>query len=123
MAHMKQSFYSRELSNLVTQIGIHRQFIKGTLYEKRVKCGKPGCRCSRGQLHKYWCVSYRENKKVRTIYVKESEVENARRLTENYRIIKELVNKISLLNIEYLQNICQGTTLGWVRGEAEKTQP
>jgi hypothetical protein len=28
-----------------------RPVVKGTLYELKRKCGKPGCKCARGELH------------------------------------------------------------------------
>lgn len=33
--------------------------VRGTLYERRRRCGRPGCRCARGELHvgQAFCVS------------------------------------------------------------------
>jgi hypothetical protein len=37
--------------------------IKGSVYELRRKCGKPGCRCTRGELHRSMVVTDSEKGK------------------------------------------------------------
>ena len=39
--------------------------IKGTVYELRRRCGKPGCRCAKGELHARMVVSATEGGKTR----------------------------------------------------------
>ena len=39
--------------------------IKGTVYELKRKCGKPGCKCARGELHGRYVVSASERGKTR----------------------------------------------------------
>jgi hypothetical protein len=42
-----------------------RPVIKGTVYELRRRCGKPGCRCARGQLHARMVLSASQGGKTR----------------------------------------------------------
>ena len=39
--------------------------IKGTVYELKRKCGKPGCKCAQGELHSRMVVSASEGGKTR----------------------------------------------------------
>ena len=39
--------------------------MKGTVYELKRKCGKPGCKCAKGELHTRMVVSASEKGKTR----------------------------------------------------------
>jgi len=54
-----------EIKGLVKPFFSDRPVIKGTVYELKRKCGKPGCRCARGQLHHRMVVSASERGKTR----------------------------------------------------------
>ena len=48
-----------ELVELI-QVGYERKpMVKGTVYELARKCGKVGCACTRGQLHRSMVLSWR----------------------------------------------------------------
>ncbi len=58
----------RRLSDELRQL-IHPSFsdkpvIKGSVYELKRKCGKPGCKCAQGQLHSRMVVSASEKGKT-----------------------------------------------------------
>ena len=46
-----------EMKRLVEPFFSDRPVIKGTVYELRRRCGKPGCKCAKGQLHARMVVS------------------------------------------------------------------
>jgi len=54
-----------EIKGLVKPCFSDRPVIKGTVYELKRKCGKPGCRCARGELHHRMVVSASERGKTR----------------------------------------------------------
>ena len=54
-----------EIKGLVEPLFSDRPVIKGTVYELKRKCGKPGCKCARGQLHARMVVSASEGSKTR----------------------------------------------------------
>ncbi len=69
----KQNFSHLRLSlrNLVDQIAqlvepffSDKPVIKGSVYELKRKCGKPGCRCAKGELHSRMVVSASEKGKT-----------------------------------------------------------
>jgi len=54
----------REMKQLVEPFFSDRPVIKGTVYELRRRCGKPGCKCAQGELHARMVVSASEKGKT-----------------------------------------------------------
>lgn len=54
-----------EMKRLVEPFFSDRPVIKGTVYELRRKCGKPGCKCAQGELHARMVVSASEKGRTR----------------------------------------------------------
>jgi hypothetical protein len=54
-----------EIAGLVKPVFSDRPVIKGTVYELKRKCGKPGCKCAQGELHSRMVVSASERGKTR----------------------------------------------------------
>ncbi len=54
-----------EIEGLVKPVFSDRPVIKGTVYELKRKCGKPGCKCAQGELHTRMVVSASEQGKTR----------------------------------------------------------
>lgn len=48
---------SEEARRLIEPFLSDKPVIKGSVYELRRKCGKPGCKCTRGELHRSMVVS------------------------------------------------------------------
>jgi hypothetical protein len=49
-----------EVRQLIRPFFYDRPVIKGSVYELKRKCGKPGCKCAQGQLHSCMVVSTSE---------------------------------------------------------------
>lgn len=63
---------------------------------EKIKCGKKGCRCGRGELHgPYWYAYYRENGRMRCEYIGKSMPEHqslenrARKACRSSKVIRE----------------------------------
>ena len=54
-----------EMKQLLEPFFSDRPVIKGTVYELRRKCGKPGCKCAKGELHARMVVSASEKGRTR----------------------------------------------------------
>ena len=54
-----------EIEGLVKPVFSDLPMIRGTVYELKRKCGKPGCKCARGELHTRMVVSASERGKTR----------------------------------------------------------
>jgi len=55
---------SDELRQLIYPYYSDKPVIKGSVYELKRKCGKPGCKCARGELHRRMVVSASEKGKT-----------------------------------------------------------
>ena len=59
--------------------------LPGSLYTLRRKCGKPSCRCRRGQLHASTILSYRGQGKPRNLAPAPEHLLALRAMTDHYR--------------------------------------
>jgi hypothetical protein len=59
--------------------------VQGSLYLLRRKCGKPNCRCTRGQLHASWVLTRSQAGKSRLYPVPADQRGGLRPLTREYR--------------------------------------
>jgi hypothetical protein len=53
-----------EMKGLLEPFFSDRPVVKGTVYELKRKCGKPGCKCAQGELHARMVVSASERGKT-----------------------------------------------------------
>lgn len=56
---------SYEVRELIKPFFSSKPVIKGSVYELKRKCGKPGCKCTKGQLHRSMVLSSSEKGKTR----------------------------------------------------------
>jgi len=54
-----------EMKGLIEPFFSDRPVLKGTVYELKRKCGKPGCKCAQGALHARMVLSASESGKTR----------------------------------------------------------
>lgn len=59
--------------------------LPGSLYTLRRKCGKPNCRCNRGELHESTVLSYRGQGRPRNISPPPGQLDSLRTMTLGYR--------------------------------------
>ena len=56
---------ANEIRQIVEPFFSDRPVIKGSVYELKTKCGKPGCKCAKGQLHPRMVLSASEKGKTK----------------------------------------------------------
>ena len=56
---------ANEIRQIVEPFFSDKPVIKGSVYELKTKCGKPGCKCAKGQLHHRMVVSASEKGKTK----------------------------------------------------------
>jgi hypothetical protein len=66
-SHLRQSLkrLSDEASKLIEPSFSDKPVVKGSVYELKRKCGKPGCKCAQGELHSRMVLSASEMGKTR----------------------------------------------------------
>lgn len=84
-----------------------KPIIKGTLYPLRRKCGKPSCRCARGQLHETMMLSASVAGKTKLWTIPAERVEKIREMTERYRSFRRAKTEfIKLYGQRLAQILC-----------------
>ena len=92
---------SRRLRSEMRKLG---PMIKGSVIFREMRCGKPSCKCIRGEPHLYLCVIYKEKGKSKTVYVDKKRQAEALIYSRNYKKFKALLEEHSQLNLVLLKS-------------------
>ena len=93
----KLSAAERNFRSEVARLTLNRWFLRGSLSERLGKCGKPNCRCTRGQLHKSLYLVQSQSGKLRQICVPQAWQERVRRAVDDSHKMQELIEEVSEL--------------------------
>lgn len=91
------SQHERALRSALTQIASGRRVLRGSLQERFRVCGKPKCRCARGEKHHALYLVFAEGKKLRQLYVPKEWEERVRLAVDNYQTATETLRRLSEL--------------------------
>jgi hypothetical protein len=94
-----------ERKKAIQRLGKVPEVLRGTLLERMTQCGKPGCKCMRGEKHGpayYLTVSYSKGR-TRQAYVPKERKQLAQAWIENYHRVWEALEEISRINLELLR--------------------
>lgn len=86
-----------EIKGLADPFFSDQPVIKGTVYELKRKCGKPGCKCARGELHSRMVVSASERGKTRLQVIPQgflSEVQTKIRRYQELRRVRARLGEV-----------------------------
>lgn len=84
----------REITEAAEIIMQRKRLLRGSIYNMKRRCGKPGCRCIQGQLHATECLSTSIGGKTRMQVLREEEVARAKEWSGNYKRFREAYRKI-----------------------------
>jgi hypothetical protein len=87
------------LARLITQRGL----LRGNLLERRRVCGKPNCRCARGELHAGLYLVFSEGGKLRQLFVPKTWAARVRQWVRDYHDARRLLEQLSRLYFEKLR--------------------
>lgn len=99
MSQQEREFRAR-LAQLVHGDGL----IRGTLSVRERTCGKPNCRCSRGEKHVSLYLVAGEGGKYRQVYVPKELEDVVRLWVENHQKARDLLEEISRVHYERILN-------------------
>ena len=68
--------------------------LPGSLYTLRRKCGKPNCRCTRGELHESTVLTYRGEGRPQNIAPSPEQMNALRKMTDDYRRARQARAKL-----------------------------
>ncbi len=90
----------RTLERRIAALG---PLMRGSVVELKATCGNPNCRCARGQKHKKYYYSMSRKGKTKVIYLGRAREPLARQYSENYRALLEIVEEMTMINMELLK--------------------
>ena len=93
--------------------------LPGSLYTLRRKCGKPHCRCARGELHESTVLSYRGQGRPRNISPAPEQMDRLRQMTDDYRRVRQARAKLVRWQRELLQLVDALQAARVQQGQAE----
>ena len=72
----------------------HQRLLRGSLLERPKFCGKPGCKCTRGQPHPPGLyLSHRVGDTARHLFIRSADHEQARREPLNYKEFRQALRR------------------------------
>ena len=92
-SHLSAS--ERRARSRLAQILHQQPFLCGSLVTMHRTCGKPGCKCTRGELHEGLYLALRVGKKRKMIHVPRSLEETARQWVATYQEAGRLMDEVS----------------------------
>lgn len=85
----------RHWRSLLAQIVSQRGLLRGSLQLREQLCGKPNCRCARGQKHRVLYLVFSKGGRYRQLYVPRAWEAAVRQWVQNYRQWRDLTEKVS----------------------------
>jgi len=85
----------RKRRSRLTQIVSGQRFLRGTLAPRLRRCGKPKCRCARGELHASLYLVQSQGGKPRQVFVPKAWEERIRQSVQGYQEIQRLLEELS----------------------------
>lgn len=73
----------------------YREFVRGTVSVRQRVCGKPNCKCRRGEKHVCLVLTRSKDGKPEQLYIPKEKEEKVRRWVENYHLVQGLLERIS----------------------------
>lgn len=78
-------------------------FVQGSFCTRNVKCGKPGCRCARGEPHKACVLTKKVRGKTKTTHVPRDLHDEVKTWANQYKRLKALMKEISDLSEQIIR--------------------
>jgi hypothetical protein len=92
----------RDARSRAVQILADKPLLRGSLVLQHRSCGKPYCRCQKGQKHPALYLHTRSGDRRVRIYIPPALHDTARRWVDNGRRVKRLVDRISEHHLQAL---------------------
>ncbi len=104
-SHLRQSLanLASEIRQIVEPFFSDKPLIKGSVYELKTKCGKPGCKCEKGELHRRMVVSASEKGKTQLRVIPSGSVMEVQGKVEHYQKLRKARARLVQINKKMLQ--------------------
>jgi len=92
----------RHARSRLAQLISQEPFLRGSLVERARTCGKPTCRCQKGQLHRSLYLACRHQGRRALLYVPRPLEETARLWVANGRRLRQQLQDLHQLQLDQL---------------------
>src|SRR3954453_7096149 len=92
----------RQARSRLAQLISQEPFLRGSLAERARPCGKPTCRCQRGQLHRSLYLAIRHKGRRALLYIPRALEETARQWVDNGRRLRQQLQDLNQLQLDQL---------------------
>jgi len=100
----KCSALIKERGELLQELSTFSSLISGSYFERYSTCSRPTCSCHQGKRHGPRAyLSLTVGKKQRQIYLSKDQATRVRAGIEQYRRLREIVERISLINLQLMR--------------------
>jgi len=95
-------FPERDARSRLAQLITQQPFLRGSLVEQSRSCGKPTCRCQRGQLHRSLYLAVRHNDRRVLLYIPRALEQTVRLWIDNGRSLREQLQNLNQQQLDQL---------------------
>jgi hypothetical protein len=92
-----------EIKQLIEPFFSDRPVMKGTVYELRRRCGKPGCKCAQGELHARMVISASEKGKTQLRVIPRGFLVEAQQKVGRYQELRRIRARLVAIHREMLK--------------------
>jgi hypothetical protein len=105
MAQKSTAVLRRQREALLRELPPLQEVLRGSIIERYIRCGKPGCHCAEGKGHgpKYYLSVSFPGKRPQMDYVPQELEPQVREYVENLRQAREVLEQICEINRELLR--------------------
>lgn len=100
----KMSPEERRLRSQMNKLLSEQGVLHGSLIRRRRVCGRPNCKCTRGELHEGLYLVVTERSVPRQLYIPKKWEQTVQQWIDNYRKARELMDEISRIYWEKVRN-------------------
>lgn len=93
----------RELRSRLAQLVTRYAFVRGNLSERKRKCGKKNCRCTRGEKHRALYLVASQEGSIKQLFIPRKLEEQSRDCVQEYHKIREILEELSLIHWDKLK--------------------
>lgn len=90
----------RRASSKAAKLIHDSQFVIGSLVEVARVCGKPNCKCTKGDKHKSWCLAVRDQGRRKMIHIPREFEKEVFEWVNTYRKLRQQMETISQANVD-----------------------
>lgn len=93
----------RRRDELAKQVAELREFLKGSLVETQIRCGKANCKCTRDERHKALHLSYKQGGHTKRVYIPRRLAAEVEKWIGNRKKLRKLLLQIFELNLRLIK--------------------